>query len=194
MGQWLAEASPGVLAAIVAGVSVVAVVVTYLLYVRRGGPRLSESLRASRTGADLSDVLHPMLVHCLHPGERLHGILLAAQLRPFRFTRTYAVGVTDDRLLLQPLDLAGAADGAPISLTPHEVRSARLREDGGPAAAGVLGKGLSVTLRLRTLDGRKIVVSIARGGSRWLGGSGQAGGLAALERWVARCSSGAARP
>lgn len=52
--------------------------------------------------ADIGDRLRPLFEPLLEPGEELRGALVAAQQSAFR-GRMVAIGVTDRRLLLQPL-------------------------------------------------------------------------------------------
>ena len=103
-----------------------------------------------------------------------------------------ALGVTDRRLLVQTLNRRGDPEGAPLSMSPAQVASARA----GPAGGGwfnvdmaILGHA-ALRLEIRTTDGEKLKLMLMRGEGRVLGGLGggesQRQGLEALAEWFSR--------
>ena len=100
-----------------------------------------------------------------------------------------ALGVTDRRLLVQPLDRRGEVQGEATSLPAERIASAKAGDAGGgwatPTAASA--DQAAVQLKLRTTDGDKISLMMMRGEGRILGGldggEPQRRGIAALGRW-----------
>jgi hypothetical protein len=143
---------------------------------------------AAKHGAQLSERLDA--------GERLNGVVAANQQLSAFSGRAVAIGVTDRRLLIQPLDRRGEAKGEPISISPAELVGA----DGGPAGGGWITLGsvvldhAAVRLKLRTADGEKLKLTLMSG-SGVLGGLGggdsQSAGAEALGRWLADADSAA---
>lgn len=137
---------------------------------------------AAKHGAQLSDHLDA--------GERLDGVVAANQQLSTFSGRAVAIGVTDRRLLIQPLDRRGEAKGEPISISPGDLVGA----DGGPAGGGwpTLGSIVldhaAVRLKLRTADGQKLKLMLMSGsgvlGSLG-GGESQSAGAEALGHWLA---------
>jgi hypothetical protein len=132
------------------------------------------------------------LQELLEPGEELRGICAASrQQGPFK-GGAVALGVTDRRLLIQPLDRRGEVSGDVISIAPEQIASAKAGGAGGgwatPEAA--IADHVAVRLRLKTTDGEKVNLMLMRGEGRVLGklggGEGQQKGMAALAEWFGR--------
>jgi hypothetical protein len=99
----------------------------------------------------------------------------------------YGVGVTDRRLLLQPLDRKLHPNGELISVTRDEAAEAELDGAGGgwwTAPEAVLD-ATALTLKLKTADGARLKLMMMRGGSSLFGGEQQADGVVALAEWLA---------
>ena len=100
-----------------------------------------------------------------------------------------ALGVTDRRLLVQPLDRRGEVQGEATSLPAERIASAKAGGAGGgwatPTAA--IADQAAVQLKLRTTDGEKLNLMMMRGEGRILGGLGggepQRLGIEALGAW-----------
>jgi hypothetical protein len=100
-----------------------------------------------------------------------------------------AIGVTDRRLLVQPLDRRGDPDGEPLAITPGEVASVKAGGAGGGwiNVSTVILDHAAVRLEIRTVSGEKLKLMLMRGEGRILGGLGggeaQRQGLEALAGW-----------
>src|SRR5262245_43448586 len=70
----------------------------------------------------------------LDDGEHLEGALFASRQISACKGGSVVLGVTDRRLIVQPLDRRGRPDGERMSITPGEIT----RLDGGPAGGGWL--------------------------------------------------------
>jgi hypothetical protein len=134
--------------------------------------------------------VRPHLEAQLQPGEVLQGVIAATYQKTFS-GGLYAVGVTDRRLLLQPLDRRLQPKVPPRSITPDQLASADIDGAGGgwwTAPAAILDMA-AVALTIRTTDGEKLKLSMMKG-SGLLGGLGggqaQSDGLLALSDWVGR--------
>src|SRR4051794_17752662 len=100
-----------------------------------------------------------------------------------------AIGVTDRRLLIQPLDRRGEPDGQAQSIVAEQVTSAKAGGAGGgwwSVTTGILDHA-AVRLEIKTTDGEKLKVMLMRGEGRLLGklggGEAQRQGLEALAGW-----------
>jgi hypothetical protein len=74
----------------------------------------------------LGEVLDPLLV----AGETMLGRLLATQSKTFSAT-VYAIGVTPQRLILQPVGRSLEAKGDPITIAPTDIRKSSVDGMGG---------------------------------------------------------------
>jgi hypothetical protein len=136
------------------------------------------------------DAKHRLLLDAaLEPGEELRGVCAANHRQSAFRGRGVAIGVTDRRLLVQPLDCRGDPAGEPDSILPEQVASAKAGGAGGgwsTLEAGIADHA-AVQLRVRTTDGRKLKLMLMRGEGRVLGklggGEGQRRGVEALARW-----------
>jgi hypothetical protein len=140
--------------------------------------------------ADFESIMRPHLEEALDPGESLEGICAGAQQSTFK-GRSVALGVTDRRLLLAPLDRRGRPEGDLISIRPEDIESAKAGGAGGGwvnVAPAILDSA-AVTLQLKTTSGEKYKLSMMRGTGvlgKLGGGEAQREGLEALARWFAR--------
>jgi hypothetical protein len=139
---------------------------------------------------DFSSVVGPHLESALDSGETLAGVCAATQQSAFK-GRSVAVGVTDRRLLLAPLDRRGRPNGEVISIRPEEITGAKAQGAGGGWASvgtAVLDAA-AVTIQLRTVNGDKYKLSLMRGTGifgKLGGGEGQEAGIDALAAWFQR--------
>jgi hypothetical protein len=140
--------------------------------------------------ADFTAEMRPHLEDALEPGEALEGVCAAAQQSAFK-GRALALGVTDRRLLLLPLDRRGRPTGEVIPLRPDEIAAADAEGAGGGwASVGpAIMDSAAITLRLRTAGGDKYKLNLMRGTGilgKLGGGEGQREGIEALGRWFER--------
>jgi hypothetical protein len=143
---------------------------------------------------DIDSKYRPDLESQLESGEELRGMCIATQQSTFK-GRAVALGVTDRRLLLQPLDRRGDPKGDPESLPPERIASAEVDGAGGGWAnvGPAILDSTAVTLKLRTADGQKLKLMMMRGTGalgRLGGGEAQRDGLAALGRWFEEIGEG----
>jgi hypothetical protein len=134
---------------------------------------------------DFADRVRTHLESCLESGEELRGVAAATYQKTFSGS-LYAVGVTDRRLLLQPLDRRVAPKGPIVSITPDTCESFELDGAGGgwlTAPTAVLD-ATALTLKLRTTDGERFKLMLMRGGSVPFGGESQQRGVLALAEWL----------
>jgi hypothetical protein len=134
---------------------------------------------------DFADRVRPHLETQLGPGEGLRGIAAATFQKTFSGL-LYAVGVTDRRLLLQPLDRHVQPKGDLVSVSPGTLESFELDGAGSgwmTAPAAVLD-ATALTLKLRTSDGERFKLMMMRGGSFPFGGESQQEGVLALAEWL----------
>ena len=128
------------------------------------------------------------LERLLEPGESLDGICAASQQQGMFTGRAVALGVTQRRLILQPLDRRGEAAGEAESVEPGQVASADADgvSGGWPNLGAVLMDRVAVKLTIKTTGGDKLKLMLMRGGGRLSGGEGQQGGVQALAGWFER--------
>jgi hypothetical protein len=142
--------------------------------------------------ADLDSKYRPVLQAQLESGEELRGLCVASQQKGTFKGGAAVIGSTDRRLLIQSLDRRGNPDGAPRSITPEQVASAKA----GPAGGGWIDVDTAildhaaVRLQIQTTDGEKLKLMLMRGEGKLLGGLGggesQRLGLEALAEWFSR--------
>ena len=125
----------------------------------------------------------------LEPGESVRGIAAATLQKTFS-GGLYAVGVTDRRLVLQPLGRKFDAKGEPVVLLPESIEKAELdgAGDGWWTAPSAVLDAAALTLRLRTRQGDRLKLLMMKGGGGLLGGLGggesQQQGVLALAEWL----------
>ena len=138
---------------------------------------------------DLDSKYWPVLADQLEAGEELRGLCVASQQKSMFKGGAVAIGVTDRRLLVQPLDRRGDPDGNGDSIAPEQVASAKAGGAGGgwwSVTTGIRDHA-AVRLEIKKTDGEKLKVMLMRGGGKILGGLGggetQRRGLEALAGW-----------
>lgn len=132
--------------------------------------------------------MRPHVDASLGDGETLRGIALATQRKTFS-ARMVALGVTDQRLIVQPLTRRSEPDGTPTSLTLDEVRSAWTGAAGSEWWNSEIQLiDAALTMRLKLHDGTKLTLDLMRGGEGFLGrmggGAAQEEGVEALADWL----------
>jgi hypothetical protein len=139
---------------------------------------------------DFASVMRPHLESALEAGETLEGVCAAAQQSAFK-GRSLAIGVTDRRLLLAPMDRRGRPTEEVISILPEQIASAKARGAGGGWASVVpaVMDSAAITLQLKTTDGEKYKLNLMRGTGilgKLGGGEDQQAGIDALGGWFSR--------
>jgi hypothetical protein len=139
--------------------------------------------------ADLDTKYRPILEEELESGEGLRGLCVASQQKSMFKGGAVAIGVTDRRLLVQPLNRRGDPDGPAESIAPEQVASAKAGGAGGgwwSVTTGILDHA-AIRLEIKKADGVKLKVMLMRGEGKLLGGLGggdaQRQGLEALAGW-----------
>jgi hypothetical protein len=143
----------------------------------------SNPSRSSGVSEDFAARVSPFLESRLEPGETLRGIAAATHQKTFSGS-LYAIGVTDRRLLLQPLDRRIEPKGDLTSVTRDSLESVELDGAGGgwlTAPTAVLDAA-ALTLKLRTTSGERFKLMLMRGGT--FGGESQKDGVLALAQWL----------
>jgi len=136
---------------------------------------------------DFSSVVRPRLESALDDGEQLEGVCAGSQQSTFK-GRAVAIGVTDRRLMLMPLDRRGRPTEELISILPEGIASAKARGAGGGWANVVpaVMDSAAVTLQLKTTGGEKYKLNLMRGTGifgKLGGGEDQRDGMEALAIW-----------
>jgi hypothetical protein len=146
---------------------------------------------------DFDGKLRPHLEGLLEPGERLEGICAASQQKGLFKGGAVAVGVTEGRLLIQPLNRRGDPDGEATPIVPGDITKAKAEGAGGGWAdiGSQIMDRAAVQLELRLADGEKVKLMMMRAegspGMTWLGGGeGQRQGVQALGEWFRRADPG----
>lgn len=139
--------------------------------------------------ADLDSKYRPHLTSQLEGGEELRGLCIGSQQKGLFRGGAAVIGVTDRRLMLQPLDRRGNAEGTAQSILPEQIASAKAGGAGDgwfTVSAGIMDHA-AVQLQIRTTDGEKLKFTMMRGEGRMLGGLGggepQRRGEEALAEW-----------
>jgi hypothetical protein len=142
---------------------------------------------------DLESSLRSVLEPQLEPGEELQGMCAATQQSAFK-GRMVAIGVTERRLLIQPLDRKLRASDAALSLTADQIAEAKATGagEGWFTVTAAVMDGAAVTLRLKTTAGEKLKLMMMRGTGAFGklgGGESQRLGIEALAAWFAANAS-----
>jgi hypothetical protein len=134
---------------------------------------------------DFANVVQPLLEPQLEEGEALQGIAAATHQKTFSGS-LYAIGVTDRRLLLQPLDRKLQPKGALVPVARGAAADAELDGAGGDwwTAPSAVLDATAITLKVTAGDER-LKLMMMRGGSSLFGGEEQARGVVALAEWLA---------
>lgn len=151
-------------------------------------PRPTPVVYSLPVPGDFATTVRPHLEAQLGPGETLRGVLAATHQRTFS-GQLYAIGITDRRLLLQPIDRRMQPKGDPRSITPDTLVSSDIDGAGGgwwTAPAAILD-ATAIALTLSTTDGEKLKLMMMQG-TGLLGGLGggqaQRDGVLALAEWT----------
>jgi hypothetical protein len=129
-------------------------------------------------GAQRADEkLHEVLDHSLLDGEAMLGRLLATHSKTFSAS-VYAIGVTPQRLILQPVGRALEAKGDPISITPPDVRKSSVDGIGGGMAEFL--KSDAGEIRIETADHKFKLAALGGGMDQLFTGDAQRDGKQAL--------------
>jgi hypothetical protein len=122
-------------------------------------------------------------------GEPLRGLCIASQQKSMFKGGAVVLGVTDQHLLVQPLDRRGNPDGHARSIAPEQVASAKAGPAGGEwfNVDAVILDHAAVRLEIKTTDGEKLKLMLMRGEGKLLGklggGETQRQGVEVLGRW-----------
>ena len=118
--------------------------------------------------------------------------MVACSQAGFFSGRVVALGVTDRRLLVVGLDRRGRpSDDSPTALRPQDIADASAGDAGGGwmnVAPDIMGSA-AAELKLRTVDGEKLKLTMMRGTGafgRLGGGESQRRGIEALSAWFER--------
>ena len=131
----------------------------------------------------------------MEPGEAVEGICAASQQKGLFKGGVVAIGVTDRRLLVQPLSRRGDPAGSAQSITADDLAEAKA--DGAGGGWANIGPAImdqyAVKLTLKTHSGEKLNLMFmhAEGGglmAKLGGGEGQRQGVEALGRWFERAA------
>jgi hypothetical protein len=136
---------------------------------------------------DFGQLARPALEALLDDGETLRGVIAATHQRTLS-GQLYAIGVTDRRLLLQPVDRRAQPKGDCRVITRETLVSADVDGAGGGwwTAPAIVLDAAAIALTLRTTDGEKLKLTMMKGGGVLGGGQAQADGVRALAEWMRR--------
>lgn len=137
----------------------------------------------------LAEMLEPIGRSVVAPGEELRGVLAASEVNIFSGS-VRAVVVTDQRLLIQPVDRHWKPKGEPLALTPADVADVKvtgLGDDWYNTAISLVDYS-GYTVKLKLADGKKIKLMAMSGEGKLLGDLGggefQRRGAQALLQWL----------
>ncbi len=134
---------------------------------------------------DFTAKVQPQLEAQLESGETLCGIIAATHQKTFSGS-LYAIGVTDRRLLLQPLDRRLQPKGQAKAVSPDTLVEATAggAGDGSWSLNSIIVDAAATKLELRTTDGERLKLLMMDGGDGLLrrlgGGEAQRDGIQAL--------------
>ena len=138
---------------------------------------------------DFAALAQPLIEARLEPGETFHGVAAATHQRTFS-GQLYALGVTDRRLILQPVGRHIEAKGEPLLVTAETLESVKLdgAGDGWWTAPMAVLDATALTLELRIRGGDKLKLMLMKGGGGLMGslggGEAQQAGVVALAEWL----------
>lgn len=138
---------------------------------------------------DFGALVRPNLEAQLAPGEPLTGVCAAVHQKMFS-GQMYAIGVTDLRLLFQPVGRHAQPKGEPLAVAHQHVESAQFdgAADGWWTAPMAILDARALTLKLRTRDGQALKLMMMKGGTGLMGsmggGASQEQGVLALANWI----------
>ncbi len=128
---------------------------------------------AERADEKLHEVLDPLLTG----GETMVGRLMATHSKSFSAT-VYAIGVTPERLILQPVGRTLEAKGAPISIAPTDIRKSSVDGMGGGLSEFI--KADPGEIRIETADQKFKLAALGGGMDQLFTGDAQRDGKRAL--------------
>lgn len=137
----------------------------------------------------LEDKLRPAAESVLQPGEDLLGSLVATQSGVFK-GGVRAVVVTATRLVIVPLDRKFEPKGEVVALTPADIADVSTTGLGGEwyNTAISMMEWAGIDLTIKTIDGRKLKLSMMKGEGGLIGklggGEHQRNGVQALKAWL----------
>ena len=138
---------------------------------------------------DFATEVRPLLEQQLAPDEQLEGIVAATHQTTFS-GRLIAIGVTDQRLILQPVDRKMRPKDEAVSILPDELASADADGAGGGwwTATAAIMDNYALTVKLGTTNGRHWKLIMMRGGDGMMGklggGEQQEQSIVKLAEWI----------
>ena len=121
----------------------------------------------------------------VEPGEEVQGSCVANRKR-FLTGGVVALIIAQERLIIQGIGAEWVPHGDPVSIRSDELKSFR---ETGLSQKRTITNNASITLKLKTFDGRKLTLAIGRGEGvlgDLLGGDIQKAGVKALMLWLKR--------
>ncbi len=129
-------------------------------------------------GAQQADEkLHEVLDPLLATGETMLGRLMATHSKSFSAT-VYAIGVTPQRLILQPVGRKLEAKGEPITIAPTDIRTSSVDGMGGGVSEFL--KADPGDIRIETADHKFKLAALGGGMDQIFTGDAQRDGKQAL--------------
>lgn len=116
--------------------------------------------------SDFQQKLDGHLKSLLEPGESLMGVSAASQQKGIFSGGVVALGVTEHRLIIQPLDRRGREiKGEATSFTRDQLGKVKVRRAGGAwdSPADMVMSAVAITIKLKTTDGEKFQFSLMDG-------------------------------
>lgn len=141
------------------------------------------------TSKNLELKLQTVAESVLQPGEELGGCLIGTQSGMFKGGMR-AVVVTPQRLAIVPLDRKFQIKGDVVSVTPEDIADVTATGLGGGwyNTAISIAEWAGIDLVIKTVDGRRIKISMMNGEGgligRLGGGEYQRRGVEALKLWL----------
>ena len=129
--------------------------------------------RSQKADEKLHEVLDPQLV----AGETMVGRLFATHSKSVSAT-IYAIGVTPQRLILQPVGRSFEAKGEPITIAPTDIRKSSVDGIGGGLAEFL--KADPGDIRIETADQKFKLAALGGGMDQLLTGDAQRDGKQAM--------------
>jgi hypothetical protein len=146
--------------------------------------------------ADLDSKYRPILTRQLDDGEELRALCVASQQKSMFKGGAVALGVTQGRLIVQPLNRRGDPDGPAQGIAPGDIVKAKAEGAGGGwmDIGSQIMDSVATKLELRLADGERLRLMMMRAegspGMTWLsGGEGQRRGVQALGEWFRRAEA-----
>jgi hypothetical protein len=117
--------------------------------------------------ADVDSKYRPHFESLLESGEELRGICVCSQQKGMFKGGAVAIGATDRRLLVQPVNRRGDPDGAVDPIPPERIASVKAGGAGGgwwTVSTAILDHA-AVKLEIETTDGEKLKLMVMRSGA-----------------------------